>query len=650
MEPTDRLASDQPAGKGAVFPIGITMAGAASAGCYTAGVMDYLFEILQIWEDAKKGNGQLPAGWDPAWLEWVPNHRVQIDVMGGTSAGGMTAVMSAIYALNGIVKPVTEPAPPLKKGDNLLYDSWVLMGDEPQQPALLEKTLDQSDLKRSGKVQSLLNSDFIDVICDNAFVKPGTTGRRLPFVAPDLELILSHTMLRSLPLGVNFNTPAGMIRRRFRDVDHFSFEHFTVSHFRLQYLPERDQDRYLPLQPFDPVAAKTMKLATKATGAFPVGLKFREFFDNELSAAYLKNRTAKIALNRLSDLPANEVPELEFPGGFPDQFSFVSVDGGAINNEPYGEVLAVLKDRYGKRKGEQPHPYALIMIDPFPDLLPPADYQQPDDLFSVVPAIIGSLWDQAKVKRAELLDAYSNDYYRGQIFPIRRDDRQNEVEPIACGAAMAFAGFLDISFRQHDFFLGRDNARNFFRTYFSFPYNTVLKKGHPIHDNWTPEMVGLFQRPSTEPDTVLLPIIPDLHILREKMAEGRERNPFERTVKEWPRFNPESLFDLREKMTDRISLMLEISYKKATRADKTEQFPIAEAWMKHYEKSSVLSRVLAWIGSGVLRWLLRTNRKKIARRIANAAIVWILKDLEANKLLQPIGDSMYNRRSQEEHK
>ncbi|WP_315823431.1 hypothetical protein [Paraflavitalea speifideaquila] len=28
------------------FRLGITMAGAASAGCYTGGVMDYLFEIL----------------------------------------------------------------------------------------------------------------------------------------------------------------------------------------------------------------------------------------------------------------------------------------------------------------------------------------------------------------------------------------------------------------------------------------------------------------------------------------------------------------------------------------------------------------------------------------------------------------------------
>ena len=38
--------------------MGLTMAGAVSAGCYTAGVLDYLFEILDLWERAKKGEAE----------------------------------------------------------------------------------------------------------------------------------------------------------------------------------------------------------------------------------------------------------------------------------------------------------------------------------------------------------------------------------------------------------------------------------------------------------------------------------------------------------------------------------------------------------------------------------------------------------------
>jgi hypothetical protein len=32
------------------FRFGLTIAGAISAGCYTGGAMDYLFELLEIWQ------------------------------------------------------------------------------------------------------------------------------------------------------------------------------------------------------------------------------------------------------------------------------------------------------------------------------------------------------------------------------------------------------------------------------------------------------------------------------------------------------------------------------------------------------------------------------------------------------------------------
>lgn len=36
------------------FKLCITMAGAVSAGAYTAGVLDYLIETLDLWEKARK--------------------------------------------------------------------------------------------------------------------------------------------------------------------------------------------------------------------------------------------------------------------------------------------------------------------------------------------------------------------------------------------------------------------------------------------------------------------------------------------------------------------------------------------------------------------------------------------------------------------
>lgn len=618
-----------------VFHLGLTMAGAASAGCYTAGVMDYLFDMLDTWEKAR--NGQLPAGWSQDVYRYVSKHKVVIDAMGGTSAGGMTTVMSAIYALKGNVNPVRDPSDKAARKNNVLYDSWVLMGDEENQPKLLEKTFSTDDLKDTGKIQSILNSAFIDSICDDAFRPDGSTGNKLPFIADDLELVLSHTMLRSIPLAIDFNTPIGGKKRFSKNPEHCTFEHFTISHFKLGYDPNRpgEKDRYLPLDPFGPGAA-AMKLATKATGAFPLGLRFREFFNDELTAPYLKNITRQLAFNRLSDIPAAEVPDIDWEKDFPDPFRFVSVDGGALNNEPFGEVMAILKDRYGKKKPGEDYKYAMVMIDPFPDVPPGNAYKQPDDLFSVVPAIIGTLWDQAKVKRAEMLDAYSSEYYRGEIFPVRwKKQKQDEPYPIACGAAMAFAGFLDIDFRHHDFFLGRDNARNFFRAYFNLPYyrddahpeNNVI---HEIHRDWTPEMVDMFKVKDKD-GNIYLPIIPDLFFANEKLTNTYE-GPFKKTVKEWPQFDSAKLFAANKQMKARFLKMLEMSFDKLTGAapPATE----SERLVKKAYQGGWWKRFTAWLGNKALRFVFWLVKGKVANRMTKAATGWVLKDLEANGLLK----------------
>lgn len=66
------------------FKIAINVAGAISAGAYTAGVLDFLTEALDAWYEAKSRN------------ELVPNHNVAIEAFSGASAGGMCAAISAI--------------------------------------------------------------------------------------------------------------------------------------------------------------------------------------------------------------------------------------------------------------------------------------------------------------------------------------------------------------------------------------------------------------------------------------------------------------------------------------------------------------------------------------------------------------------------
>jgi len=74
------------------FHLGLCMAGSISAGAYTAGVLDYLFESLEKWQEEKDkvktgGNGSSTN---------IPVHDVVLDVLNGSSGGGMCAILSAI--------------------------------------------------------------------------------------------------------------------------------------------------------------------------------------------------------------------------------------------------------------------------------------------------------------------------------------------------------------------------------------------------------------------------------------------------------------------------------------------------------------------------------------------------------------------------
>ena len=122
------------------FRIGIAMAGAVSAGAYTAGVMDYLLETLERWERAKEQNRNYPVDHekhDPS----VPMHKVVIDVIGGSSAGGMTAAITALSLFEGV-----DPDAPQSK----LFDAWVNLNDKSPKNTTLHQLLDTVEQLTSG--------------------------------------------------------------------------------------------------------------------------------------------------------------------------------------------------------------------------------------------------------------------------------------------------------------------------------------------------------------------------------------------------------------------------------------------------------------------------------------------------------------------
>ncbi len=195
----------------AAFKIGINMAGAISAGAYTAGVLDFLIEALDEWYKAK------------ARGEAVPTHDVSIEVFSGASAGGMCAAISAVL-LQQDFEHIHDTSK--RSTNNRFYESWVNQID-------ITELLQTDDLKPSEPVCSLLNSNIIERIAKYALTSDGPLPPPRPYVSPDLTLYLSLTNLRGTPYSLNAAAPGSIEETTFFYADRICFRTTRTSAHRL---------------------------------------------------------------------------------------------------------------------------------------------------------------------------------------------------------------------------------------------------------------------------------------------------------------------------------------------------------------------------------------------------------------------------------
>lgn len=201
------------------FELALVMAGACSAGAYTAGVIDFLFEALTAWEEAKAGD-------DPT----VPDHDVMIRAAAGTSAGGIVAALVGMLPFAGH-QPIDDLATartadePANADRNLLYRSWVRDID-------IRGLLAPSDInKETGHVPSLLNGEAIVAVADAAIATVRAALQRpLPspprFLANPLQLFLCFTNMQGVPYVIRMTSACGV--RGHWVTSHAGCAHFAV--------------------------------------------------------------------------------------------------------------------------------------------------------------------------------------------------------------------------------------------------------------------------------------------------------------------------------------------------------------------------------------------------------------------------------------
>lgn len=437
------------------FNLGLTLAGAVSAGAYSAGVLEFLREALEAWEAAKKGEGKDSGG------NTVPTHRVQIQAISGTSAGAMCAAMF-IGGLDKTLQPITSATPAeADTPGNPLYYAWVDQVD-------IQPMLDDDDLVKETAVKSLLNCRILDQIAGEV-LKPWRSDYTLPpWISNGAEVFLCTTSLRGIPYAVaaypGDPNPYGMSL------------HAGVLKYRLcntSATPNADAITLAPDLAPDTSEKNwgNLRSAALASGAFPFALKARQ---TETPRVVVESRRWEIASangrhtasNVVSKLPANT-----------DPFSAYCVDGGAINNEPVEHVRLALtlkapgvapnKDMPRLERELAKCNAATLLIDPFPDHVEfSADDATKDDVFSVAKALLPAVLNQLRFKSDELILAASSAVGSRYLISPSRPWRGKNEPTLACGPLGGFLGFLKKDFRHHDYLLGRLNCQQFLKRHF----------------------------------------------------------------------------------------------------------------------------------------------------------------------------------------
>lgn len=474
------------------------MAGAVSAGSFAGGVMDYLLETLELWEKAKVKNRSL--GIDhPEYDASIPMHDIEIDVISGSSAGGITGALTLLNLVDDTYQPVNKDNPLGK--NNRYYQSWVEMGDDPKSDTF-EKLLSNTDIKKGEKPESLLNSQPIDEIANKALslknLQPYPS-----YISDSLDLILTTTNLR----GLNFNiTFGGNDQSNSEITSHAGFFRYRLANSLYQRgIPDGDALYYV-LDLNHPKDMGYLKEATLSTAAFPIGLKSREV---AISKKYVERYPHYLFGDKTGISPViNDSPV----------YKFNSIDGGLINNEPFAIAIKVLKEKNLAEVLKDR--YAVIMVDPFPNKDNDIEPINPErDIISIAKGMFKALRNQTMFNQDGILEALDqSNHTKYLIEPVRKVQSQGKMiraeNDLASAPFSGFAGFLDKSFRQHDYQLGRQNCQSFLRYYFGVPEPDIHERlGHYPQE-------AAFKRFSyneirgEESSTLLLPIIPDLRVLQ----------------------------------------------------------------------------------------------------------------------------------------
>ena len=277
----------------------------------------------------------------------TPIHtRFTVDILAGTSAGGINAVYLAKALANG-------------QTIDQLKQLWVEEGD------ILKlindaKSVEQLDgLKAQKPPKSLLNSQrmyrkLLDALDGMEKDTQSTKECGSPYVR-ELDLFVTATDFRGLPIQLRLSDDV-VEERRHRNVFHFRYAH--------EHSEEACNDFHAGNDPF-------LAYAARCTSAFPFAFEPMRLSDigSVLKTMTNYRRLGEVGLDR--DRWQRFFPDYPQPAGDPahgpETYTFTRrafVDGGYLDNKPFGHAI----DALAVRNSGVPVDRKLVYIDPSPEL------------------------------------------------------------------------------------------------------------------------------------------------------------------------------------------------------------------------------------------------------------------------------------------
>jgi predicted acylesterase/phospholipase RssA len=436
------------------FHIGINMAGAVSAGAYTAGVLDFLIEALEEWYAAKAAANLA-----------VPLHDVSIDVFSGASAGGMCAAIAAVM-VQGDFQHIDKPSDPaVVNTTNKFYECWVNRID-------IQPLLQTDDLANGKPVISLLDSTIIDQIADFAIAPVPQVGRA--YISKSLTLFLTLTNVRGVPFSLNGDAPGSSEEDIAYYADRLQFE--TVSGGQ----PTASALAWpLPIGE-NGGAWALLKEAAKATGAFPIFLAPRKL--DRVAREYTDSPWEPLSVTDPDPAP----PHWPLQEG--DAFPTLNVDGGVTDNDPFelahdflathnplATVDPATRELRNPRESDKAN-CAVLTVAPFPakELYNAQyDFAGNSSVLGMLPNLFSVLISQSRFSGETLGAVMSGESFSRFVLAPSDPDNTNKAA-LQCGTLGAFGGFFERGFRAHDYQLGRRNCQKFLRDWFQ------LSEANPI--------------------------------------------------------------------------------------------------------------------------------------------------------------------------